>query len=137
MDTPLYDLSFIQGVAKDFVVSNWADANGKLYDLSDQYTARLTVRKCVGDTDTPLLDLVSGDGGQIDLYPLQIVNHFTSANASSLTPLDSTRPIYGSPDSAPKYQAGVYELRAFRLGVQYPVFTGDVFITLSSVTANG
>ena len=139
MDPFIYNISFQQGIPFDFIISDWLNKNtGEYYDLSDGYTARLVVRKFVGDTDPALFDLSSiGDTPQIKLYSRQIVSSFTTANTQAMVPLDTYRPLYGSPDAAPKYQAGVYELRVARAGVPYSVSVGDIFITLGIITDNG
>ena len=137
--TPIYDLNFTQGIPRDFVVSDWKNAHGEYVDLTD-YTAHLTMRTQAGETATLLLDMKGPDGSDdfngIQVFPLQILCHFTADQTEAMQPLPGVRPVRGSPASAPIYKAGVYELRVMSPApakVPYAVMRGDVFITLGVV----
>jgi len=135
--TPIFDLEFIQGIPRDFVVTDWADWEGKLIDLTD-YKAHLTVRTKAGEKEKLLIDMKSGpdatDLKGIQVFPHQILCHFTADMTEAMEPLPGARPVRGSPSSAPVYKAGVYELRVTSpQNVPYPVIRGDVYITLGVV----
>jgi hypothetical protein len=135
--TPIFDLEFIQGIPRDFVVTDWADLEGELVDLTD-YKAHLTVRTKAGEQEALLLDMKSGPDASdikgIQVFPHQVICHFTVEQTEAMQPLPGVRPVRGSPSSAPAYRAGVYELRVTSpAGVPYPVMRGDVYITLGVV----
>jgi hypothetical protein len=137
--TPIYDLTFTQGIPRDFIVSDWKDAYGEYVNLTD-YTAHLTMRTAAGETASMLLDMRGPDGATdttgIQLYPRQILCHFTADITEAMQPLPGARPVRGSPSSAPIYKAGVYELRVTSPApakVPYAVMRGDVYITLGVV----
>jgi hypothetical protein len=134
--TPTYDLTFVQGIPRDFVVSNWKNSQGEFIDLTG-YKARLTMREFAAENAPLLIDLVSEgatDTSGIQLFPLQILCHFDADMTEAMTPLVGVRPVSGFPASSPTYKAGVYELRVTSpAGIPYPVVRGDVFITLGIV----
>ena len=139
ISTPVYDLTFVQGIPRDVVVTNWKNMRGELVDLTD-YTAHLTMRTQAGETATLLLDMKgpvgSDDFNGIQVFPLQILCHFTADQTEAMQPLPGVRPVRGSPSSAPIYKAGVYELRVTSPApakVPYGVIRGDVYITLGVV----
>jgi hypothetical protein len=135
--TPIYDLNFTQGLPRDFVVTDWKDAYGEYVDLTD-YTAHLTMRTQAGETASKLLDMRGPEGATdtsgIQIYPRQILCHFTTDITEAMQPLPGVRPMRGSPSSAPIYKAGVYELRVMSpANIPYAVMRGDVYITLGVV----
>jgi hypothetical protein len=137
--TPIIDLNLTQGIPRDFVVSDWKNSRGEYVDLSD-YTAHFSMRTSAGETSTLLLDMKGPEGATdyagIQVYPRQILVHFTADQTEAMQPLPGVRPVRGSPASAPIYKAGVYELRVMSPApakVPYAVIRGDVYITLGVV----
>jgi hypothetical protein len=98
------DLHFIQGIPRDFVVSNWRDARGELVDLTG-YAAHLTLRTNVGEDALPLLDLKRGPDATdligIQVFPLQVLSHFTADQTEAMQPPSGMAKVRGSPTSAP------------------------------------
>lgn len=135
--TPIFDLNLTQGIPRDLVVTDWKNSRGEYVNL-DGYTARLTMRTQAGEDAEMLLDMrgpdASDDFNGIQVFPRQLLVHFTAAITEAMQPLPGSRADRSSPTSAPVYKAGVYELRVMSPAkVPYAVLRGDVYITLGVV----
>jgi hypothetical protein len=135
--TLIHDLTFVQGLPRDFVVSDWKNPRGQYIDLTN-CTAHFSIRTTASETAPLLLDITGPAGSDdytgIQVYPRQILVHLDEAMTDALKPLAGARPERGFPASTPVFKAGVYELRVMSPDfVLAAVMRGDVFITLGVI----
>ncbi|WP_321946532.1 hypothetical protein [Paraburkholderia sp. J10-1] len=127
----IYDLTFEQGIAREIVVSKWADCNGDFIKL-DGYSARLQIRAYAASPDV-LFDK-STDAGDITIADDRIVIQFTQEDAEAMADGGRRKPLPNSEKRAPKRRVGVYELRVFAPnGVPFSLVCGDVNVILKVV----